>query len=462
MIPSFISGFNRGVEPEERLMKSSTDHKRHSIWVRRGFQMALIACISGALAGCATFSSSSDDEADDSETAVENIEVDPVLIRAQEDEDGYDMEGVDAEELFEQAYFAFQSRQYDEAAEAYELIIEYFSDSRFFMPSLYNGGLSNEYIDQWDKAAEYFEILIEEFSGTEEAKNAKFRLANAWYELEEYGEVEEFLTELLLRDNLNHVDRIEAHNLRGRALLELGEWSDAENSFSNVLESNRRASPSDQLADDHRFIVLAHFGVGRSYHGRMTDIELFLPTERMREDLYRKADHHKRAQGAYLRALREYHPYWSVAAGYHVGRLYEDFYLDIFSAEIPEEFTDEQISQYFEELRKEIELLMDRALRVYERNLSFSQRVARGEEAERWVEETAIRLERMRALIDDPMVQQRAEELVVQEEDIEKLWDPAHYARIHVNDALEEALDNTDQSSPEDDEDGEGDEVAGF
>ncbi len=415
----------------------------------RGAHVALLLFMAGFLSGCAIFSSSGADDSDPSQESVEKIEGDPVLIRAREEGDGFVTEGVDAEEIFQRAYYAYQSRQYDEAAEYYQLIIDHFSKSRFYMASLYNGGLANEYLGEWSQAAENFETLIEEFPGTQEAFNAKFRLSNAWYELGEYRQAEQFLMELLLRDDLEHIDRVEAHNQRGRALLKLQEWTDAENSFNNVLESNRRADPGDRLGDDHRFIVLAHFGVGQSFHGRMTDIELVLPSERMREDLYSKAEYHQRAQGAYIRALREHHHHWSVAAGFHIGRLYEDFYMDIFSAEIPDHLTDEQIALYFEELRKEIELLMDRALRVYERNLSFSQRVARGEEAEQWVEETAIRLARMRALLDDPLVQRRAEELVVQERDIDELWDISYYARVHVEDAVEAAAKAAEESPQE-------------
>ncbi len=410
---------------------------------RRWMPLICVLGLVGFGTGCSTFSSSDDDlptEDGESEIVTE-MEVDPVLIRVTEEGGEYTTEHIAAEDVFERAYYDFQARRYDSAAENYQLIVDYFDESRFYLPALYNGGLAYEELDLWREAANSFRIIVEEFADADEALNARFRLAKALHELGEYNEVDELLLEVLLQDGLDHFDRVEAHVRRGQALLELEQWNDAENSFRNVLESNREAIPSDRLDDDSRFIVLTHFGIGQANHGRMNDIPLLLPPERMREDLDTKADYHQSAQVAYIRALREHHPHWSVAAGYKIGRLYQDFYMDIFTAEIPDDLTEEELAFYFEELRNKIEVLMDRALTVYERNLSFSRRVARSPDAEDWVQATALHLERMRAFLDDPLVQEHAERLVLQDGDLEQLWDPGYYARIHVGEALEQAVE---------------------
>lgn len=437
-----------GTGPLPKLPPTTTG--RCAVW--RWRQLAAIACISSLLAGCASLSSSDDDGDQQDTEAISEVEADPVLVRARADGDDFDTETVNAEEVFEQAYYDYQAQRYEDAADGYQILIDYFEDSRFYQPALYNGGLSYEKTEQWAKAAEAFETVIEEFPDTDEALNAHFRVSEAWYELEQYHQVQSLLTELLLRDDLDDIDRIEAHNRRGLALLELEEWTDAENSFRNALERNLRTSSSDQLDDDHRFIVMANYGVGRANHGRMSEFELVLPSEKMIEDLEEMAEYHQSAQNAYLRALREHHHYWSIAAGYKVGRLYEDFYMTIFTAEIPDELEEEKLTAYFDQLRDQIEVLMDRALRVYERNLSFSERVARGEEAEQWVDETAIRLQRMKALLEDPMVQQRAEQLVLEERDIEKVWDTTYYARRHVDEAFEEAKESIEDELPDPEE----------
>ncbi len=431
-----------------------------STWVVAAAMVSLVV-------GCAS-TPGADEEALD-EPRVVQMETEPVLIRGGED----GAEQLSAEELFERAYYGFQARRYDEAAEYYGLIIEHFPDSRFHRASLYNGGLSYEEINHWEEAARAYERLVEEYPDSSEAGNAVFRLAGVLIELGEYEEVDEMLQALLLSDDLEHFDRVEAHVRRGQALFSMEAWDEAEESFNNALRRNQRADATDQLEDDNQWIVLAHFGIGEINHERMNAIPLVLPTERMREDLETKAEYHQAAQAAYIRAVRPHHPHWSVAAGYQIGQLYQDFYVDIFSAEIPDGLSEEELGYYFERLFDEIEVLMDRAISVYERNLAFSRRIARGQEVEDWVYATNLQMERMRIYLEDEEVQMRARELVLEhgELDLDKLWDPLYYAQRHVSDARDEA-DRAVAPEPEseeepkkeadlEDDDGEEDEAVG-
>ncbi len=389
--------------------------------------------------GCAMMPWVDDDPEAQQDDQVTEMEVDPVLIRA--DDDGESIQ-ISAEEAFEKAYYAFQARRYEEAAKYYGLIIEYFQDSRFYLPALYNGGLSFEELDQWEDAADAFRTIVDDFPDSEEALNAEFRLGSALHELGEYEEVGERLTELLLRDELEPFDRMEAHVRRGNALLELEEWSDAENSFRAVVEINEEKPEVDRLDDDHRFLVMSHFGRGQANHGRMNEIPLKLPPERMADDLEEMADYHLSAQAAYIQALRQYHPYWSVAAGYKAGRLYEDLYVTIFTAEIPDDLTEEELAYYFEALRDKLEVLMERAMSIYERNLALSRRISGGVDAtDEWIDEMVVHKERLRAFLDDKLVQQRAEELVLEKGHLDDLWDAGYFARQHIDDAVDSAVD---------------------
>lgn len=399
------------------------------------------------VAGCATTSSKKGSEGE-----ITQLETDPILIRASRDGERINTEYLDAEEVFQQAFHAYQARRYEEALENYAIILEYFQESRFHLAALYNAGLTFEQLEQWQQAVDIFEALLQRYPDSEQTMNARFRLANGLHELGKYEEAADFLLSVLLRNDLSHFDRVEAHIRRGQALLEIEEWRDARNSFENVLELNQRAPAKEKLEEKSHLMVLAHFGRGQAYHGEMNEIPLVLPPSRMVEDLERKANAHQAAQGAYIRALRQHHPRWSVAAGYMIGRLYQDFYMDIFRAEIPEGLTEVELSVYFEELRDKTRVLMDRALNVYERNLALSRRLAQTSDAEEWVEATALHLSRMRAFLDDPMVQKRAEELVISGGDLDELWDPPYYAQQFISDALQEArraAQNSERTSPE-------------
>ena len=376
------------------------------------------------------------------EAEEQTVEVDGFLVRTRRDGDEIITEQYDVNELFGEAFHAFQAGNYEEALEKYGLIGRHVPGSRFNLSSLYNGGLAAERLGRWEVAAELYELLLAVHGDHEDALNARFRLGITWMELGRYEEVEELMTEVLLRyENLAHYDRVEAHIRRGMALLGLERWTEATQTFQTVLELNGRMTGRHRLADNHQFVVQAHYGIGEANHARMNEIPLVLPPSQMSVDLERKAEFHQAAQRAYIRALREHHPHWSVAAGYKIGRLYQDFYMDIFTAEIPDDLTALELEVYFEELRKKIEVLMTRAMSVYERNLSFSRRVVPVQEAEAWVEQTALHLSRMRAFLDDPVVMRRAEELVVSGGDLEDLWDTAYYARHAVEQALGQAVE---------------------
>ena len=129
-----------------------------------------------------------------------------------------------------------------------------------------------------------------------------------------------------------------------------------------------------------------------------------------------------------------------MATDFMIKHLYEDFYLDIFQAEIPDDLTEEQLSIYFEELRKQLRPLMVRATQVYKKNLSLSQRIVADVDQSEWVNQTDTHLKRLQAYLDDPFTQRRAERLVLQKRDLKDLWDPRLMAHDVVQEAKEKAV----------------------
>ena len=312
------------------------------------------------------------------------------------------------------------------------------------MPSLFNSGLANEKLERWEAAAASYRLILERFATRKDSKDTYFRLAQAYEKLGEHDAISTLMTEVLLRPDLEHFDRVEAHVRRANALLELGQYGMAEDGFQSLLRLNKQAPVAQRLQENSEFIVRAEFGLGRALHLQVMAIPLVLPTEKMGEDLEVKAGLFLRSQAAYIRALRVHHPQWSVASGFMIGRLYEDFYLDILSAEIPESLNKEQVSIYFEELRKQLRPLMVRAIQVYEKNLSLAKRIPGiAHQTSEWAASTDKHLLRLKAYLDDPITQRRAERLVLQGRPLEQLWDPHLMALDVVTEALEEARSET-------------------
>jgi tetratricopeptide (TPR) repeat protein len=412
----------------------------HGAW-----RLAATSALAGMmLFGSACSTTSGAKNLDGATTLEERIELDPMLIRAGLDGEG---ETIEVGEVFKLAYEAYSKRRYEEAAKHYELVVEYFPDSRFYLPATYNAGLSYEKLERWEPSAKYYRRIIEEYPDKKDAKDAYYRLANAYEKMQAHQKVVDLMTEVLLRKKLSNFDRIEAYVRRSNALLELEHWTEAEQGFETLLEINQKAAATQRLAPDSHLIVQAHFGIGRSYHARVHEIRLVLPTERMGEDLKKKGQLFTAAQASYIEALRHHHPQWSMAAGYMIGKLYEDFYTDIFNAEIPADLDEEHVALYFEELRKHIRPLMERAVQVYEKNLSLSRRMSAANQDNAWVAQTSIKLERLRSFLDDPITQRRAEKLVARGHKVTNPWDPHATALDLVDVAVQEAAEDAYDAS---------------
>jgi len=409
-------------------------------WVRAEYlkklagAAALLAVVAAG-SGCATGQSAT--VLDGRQALAEELNLDPMLIRASASGEVSQM--IDVRELFDLAYEAFSQRRYERAAEHYQVVVKYFPDSSYYLPALYNAGLSYEKLDQWDAAAACYRQIIEGSAGTKDALDASFRLANAYDKSGQYTQVVDLMTEVLLGQKIEYFDRIEAYVRRANALRGLEQWSESEDDYRTVLQLNKSAPPGDRLADGSNLMVQTYFGLGRAFHAQVRQIKLVLPTERMGDDLVEKARLFTSAQANYIEALRHHHPQWSTGAGFMIGKLYEDFYTDIFNAEIPDTLSDQAVALYFEELRKQIRPLMERAISVYEKNLSLSKRMGKDAETDEWVSQTTTKLNRLRSFLADPITQRRAEILVANGRKLRHPWDPNETAIDLVGVAIQQA-----------------------
>ncbi len=362
----------------------------------------------------------------------EKLDLDPMLIHP----DGKgDRETIDVGALFDRGFKFFSERRFEEAIKDYKAIIGNFPDSRFYQPALYNAGLAYERLQRFKDAASAYEKIIALGKKSKDTNDAYFRLATVLEELESWNRIQAVMTEVLLSEGLSNFDRVEAYVRRSEAMLQVASYREAADGFRNVFTINQKADLEHRLNPKSHLIVRAYFGLGRSLHAQVSDIKLVLPPEKMGSDLKRKGMLFSGAQVNYIRALSAHHPTWSVAAGYMIGRLYEDFYTDILGAEIPDDLSEEQLTLYFEELRKQIRPLMERAVQVYEKNISLSERIGQ-KEKNKWVRETNENLGRLRSYLDDSETRARATRFVKAGKDLKTLWDPIPVAQDAIAKAI--------------------------
>ena len=349
-----------------------------------------------ASVGCAGTQKS--DKSGGSLEKVSEVSLAPTIVSAS---DGDDEGGVvHTEDAFREAYEAFEAERYDEAIGEYWRIVEHAPDSRFYRPSLSNMGLAAERVERWKTAREAYRRIVEEFPGDEETNDAFFRLAGALGESGEPAEAAETLAQLLLRSGLEPYERAEANVRRGELLRRLEKLQDAEHAFRNALSIYRKSKGAPGLGARSPMVGRASLGLGRVHHQRMGEIALELPVESMRQRLEEKARLVMRAKAAYLDAIRIHDPEVSPAAGYRLGKLFEDFYGGVEEAEVPDHLTEEQIEIYFQTLRDRIRPVLERAIHVYEKNIDLSRRLEADGETAKWRQKSRDSLKRVRSLLE--------------------------------------------------------------
>ncbi len=310
-------------------------------------------------------------------------------------------------DILDDANAALRAGELATAERLYREIIAEFRDESYVRTAHYNLALTRERALDLDEASALYRLVIETWPGSEDATWAYFRLLECLAQLGRHDEIPALVEALLPRSGLDHGDRVEAYVRDGNALLELRRFTEAERRFEGAIAMNERrraawrpGEPDPPLDQGHALIAAAHFGRGRIWHELFLEIRFVLPEERMTRDLADKNELFEQAQAAWLDCVRTAHPHWGPAAGYMVGRLHEDFYVDLLATEVPADFDELERSIYFEELRTFLDPALDKAMLIYENNLAMAYRL--GAEGV-WVDRTLEAIARLRTYREEQL-----------------------------------------------------------
>ncbi len=303
-------------------------------------------------------------------------------------------EAFDALTLFEGARKAFDEGRYDEAERGYAKLLELFPEGRLVPPALYNRGLALEALRQYAQAAANFRRYAQLADNLKDRRDGEFRWGHNLVRTGDHPSAVSLYTRLLEAADLGPADRAEAYLRRGTSLLNLGQYGEAERDLKASLEQAGLAY--DNVLDGNELAAEVHFRRAEIYERLCGNVRLKLPVEKMKEDLADKARFFRQAQHAYIDALNVRNPYWATASGLKLGELYENFYRDVLTAEVPSDFAEQERRFYFQELRGRLRPLLQASLDIYEKNVAMSERIGADNE---WVAETERRLERLRALL---------------------------------------------------------------
>lgn len=325
------------------------------------------------------------------------VELDAIEFRARQADERVEVDTLDPDVLFKEAARLFNEKKFTESVAKYEVFLENFPEDRAASLAAFNAGLGYEELGRWETALALHKRAMAGFSKESDRVDALFRIGNCQEKLEQWGPMEDTF-EAALALKLSVMDRAEAWVRRGWAFQKLGDLTQAERAYKECLKVYND-NLHLRVFEGSYWVSMAQFQLGEIYRALFDGIVFRLPVERMERDLDDKSNLFLKAQAAYLRTVRLHNSQWSIAAGFRLGAMYEDFYTDMVEAEYPAELGDQEVSLYFSELKKNILPLVQRAVEIYERNLAMSERA--GVHGSEWAEKTQKHLDHLRSLLRD-------------------------------------------------------------
>jgi len=328
--------------------------------------------------------------------------MDPVRIQAHRDDAGeLRLEAYDAQSLFTAANQALSQNRCDRAVPLYDRIANEFPESRWFSASLYNAGLCLEELHRDAQAIERYTRLQARLPDSPDIKDSLFRAGGCLERLERWADASANFERLLARQDLSGDERMEAMVRRGTAIFEQGDLDRTDALMREAILFYRHGSGAEEPIQTDYFMAQAQYMLGEVLRERMEAIR-FSPSEAaMRIELEQKSQYLLDAQAAYILAIRVTNPHWAAAAGYRIGMLFSTLYDHIMAAPVPPELDAEQREIYFDELRRQIRPLVDKALRVWTRTMEMGTRTGLGQQHE-WVRRAEHEMTRLRALVPAP------------------------------------------------------------
>jgi tetratricopeptide (TPR) repeat protein len=302
----------------------------------------------------------------------------------------------DAQQLFEEGQSASQRQDFEACDTHYGKLLERFPTSRYAHSTLYNRGLCLEQMRQHGRARVHFRRYAQLATEPKDRLDGEFRYGFNLVESGDFPTARALYDRLLREAELQPQDKAECHLRRGIALMRLLHHGRADRDLKTAAAYIKEAY-GDHLRGNE-LLAETYFRRGELYQRLSHDVLLKLPLAKMQTDLKAKARLFRKSQDGYIDAVNVQNSYWATASGMKLGGLYEQFYLDVLQAELPDDFDQDTRRFYLVALKKQLQPVLEQSLVIYEKNITMSQRIGADNE---WVAETEKRLVKLRQLIED-------------------------------------------------------------
>ena len=329
---------------------------------------------------------------------IQEIKMKPMRFVALQTPMGTKVELADPKALFDKATKLLKKKQYAAAALRYSLLLKYYPQNALATPALYNMGMCLAGKREFEKAAKAFGryLKIKDLAQKDRCDGME-KLADALSKTDQHQKAAANLEQVKKDCILNPFVRI---RIAGKLAHEHNALHDPAMAMRIASQAMRLYRLNKEIPgmNAYYYAAMAYYEFACAYEFMFHNIKLYLPMDRMEKDLTDKAQYFLSAQSSFLRAIRIHNTYFGIRAGMAIGSLYEAFYKDLMDAQVPEKLTQEQRKIYFEELKKDIRPLIQKAEVVYQGLLRI---VKHFNIPKKWMKETRHRLETLKTLLKD-------------------------------------------------------------
>jgi hypothetical protein len=321
-------------------------------------------------------------------------------------------------ELLRRAERALLEQKWREAAEAYGTLFAADPSGPHAAEYLFDRALALEGLGERAGARDTYVDLAGRFPDGPKARAALVRGATLDAYLEDWSALAAIGGALLLRADLDDVDRVVGLGARGLARVELGDDKSASTDIHDGLDL------ADQLHYGERDILPVavaqlRFALGELRRVRSERIVL----DPLPVDFLAKLDERCAglldAQAAFAMAVRSVDAHWAAMAGYRVGEMYRALHHDLMLIPPPATSkTDHQKQVFFAFMHVRYRVLLEKGLREMEQTVALGERTS---DSSAWIQRArAAKDEMVRALSDEKA---QIEKMPFTEEEVKEALD---------------------------------------
>jgi tetratricopeptide (TPR) repeat protein len=305
-------------------------------------------------------------------------------------------------ELAARAERALIEQRWREAADDYGTLFDADRAGPHASEYLFHRALALEGLEERQGARDAFLELARRFPDNAKARVSLVRAATLDAYLEDWTALAAIGDALLMRPDLEDVDRIVALGSRGLARIELG---DDKGASTDILDGLDLADQRHYGERDVLPVAVAQlrFALGELRRVRSERMTLDPLSADFVAQLEVRCGALLEAQAAYAMAVRSVDPHWATMAGYRVGDMYRALHKDLMQIPPPATSKTERQKQIFYAfMRVRYRVLLEKGLREIDQTIALGERTS---DASSWIQRARLARDDMQTALADEKAQ---------------------------------------------------------